>query len=61
VDILVLLGMVLNLAVLCWLIWAMATRRIGLTHWTPGRQQRRYGGLSPQARAAAEKVKRLSG
>ncbi len=112
VDIVVLLGMVLNIAALCWLIWAMATRRIGLTHWTPGRQQRRigarrraraeamtqqqrldaalsrgpyrpqsapppderarasqelleaaerYGGLSPQARAAAERVERLSG
>src|SRR5580698_8616727 len=95
VDIVVLLGMVLNIAALCWLIWAMATRRIGLTHWTPARQQRRldaalshgpyrpqpapppderarasqelleaaerYGGLSPEARAAAEKVKRLSG
>ena len=34
VDIVVLLGMVLNIAALCWLIWAMATRRIGLTHWT---------------------------
>jgi hypothetical protein len=112
VDIVVLLGMVLNLATLCWLIWAMATRRIGVTHWAPARQQsrtgarrraraeamaqqqrldaalshgpyrpqpapppgeqararqelleaaERYGSLSPQARAAAEKVKRLSG
>jgi hypothetical protein len=110
-DIVVLLGIVLNLAALCWLIWAMATRRIGVTHWAPARQQRstgakrraraeamtqqqrldtalshgpyrpepapppdqqararqelleaaeRYGSLSPQARAAAERVKRLS-
>ena len=112
VDLVVLLGMVLNIAALCWLVWAMATRRIGVTHWAPGRRQRRigakrraraaamaqqqrldaalsrgpyrpqpapppdqqararqelleaaerYGSLSPQARAAAEKVKRLSG
>jgi hypothetical protein len=76
-DIVVLLGMALNLATLCWLIWAMATRRIGVTHWAPARQQgrigarrarqelleaaERYGSTSPQARAAAEKVKRLSG
>jgi hypothetical protein len=112
VDIVILLGMVLNVATLCWLIWAMATKRIGVTHWAPARQQslfgprqrtraeaalqqqrldaalsrgpyraqpdppaderararqelleaaERYGALSPQARAAAEKVKRLSG
>jgi hypothetical protein len=114
VDIVVLLGMVLNLATLCWLIWAMATRRIGVTHWAPARQEgrigarrraraeavaqqqrldaalshgpyrpqsssgpppgererarqelleaaERYGSQSPQARAAAEKVRRLSG
>jgi hypothetical protein len=112
VDIVVLLAMVLNFATLCWLIWAMATGRIGLTHWTPARDRRRvgarrraraeamaqqqrldaalshgpyrarpapppdeqararqelleaaerYGGLSAQARAAAEKVKRFSG
>jgi type VI protein secretion system component VasK len=112
--IVVLLGMVLNLATLCWLIWAMVTRRIGVTHWAPARQESRtrtrrraraeamaqqqrldaalshgpyrpepqpapppgeqararqelleaaeqYGSLSPQARAAAEKVRRLSG
>jgi hypothetical protein len=112
VDVVVLLGMAANLATLCWLIWAMATKRIGVTHWAPARQQslfgprqvtraeaalqqqrldaalshgpyraqpdpppderararqelleaaERYGALSPQARAAAEKVKRLSG
>jgi hypothetical protein len=111
VDIAVLLGMVLNIATLCWLVWAMVTRRIGVTHWAPARQSlfaarrrtraeartqqqrldaalshgpyrpesapppdeqararqelleaaERYGSLSPQARAAAEKVKRLPG
>jgi hypothetical protein len=113
VDIGVLAGMVLNIATLCWLVWAMATRRIGVAHWVPARQQsrigarkraraeammqqqrldaalsrgpyrprsappppderararqelleaaERYGSLSPQARAAAEKVKRLPG
>lgn len=117
VDIAVLLGLVVNVATLCWLVWAMATRRIGLSHWTPSQQQHqigakriaarraraeamkqqrleaalshgsyrpeptvppgsdelararqelleaieRHGGLSPQARAAAEKAKGLSG
>jgi hypothetical protein len=113
VNVVVLLGMVLNIAALCWLIWAMATRRIGVAHWTPARRQSRigakrraraealvqqqrldaalshgpyrpetpapasderararqelldaaeeYGALSPQARAAADRAKRLRG
>jgi hypothetical protein len=116
VEIGVLLGMALNFATLCWLVWAMATGRIGVAHWTPARQPRwlerraaararaealtqqqrleaalshgpyrpgtaeppasdgrararqelleaveRHGGLSPQARAAAEKAKRYPG
>jgi hypothetical protein len=51
VDVVVLLGMVLNVAALCWLIWAMATRRIGVTHWAPARQESRMGA---RRRARAE-------
>jgi hypothetical protein len=114
VVIAVVLSMVVNLATLCWLAWAVITRRVGLLHWVPNRpvgkraaarraqaeataqQQRleaalshgryraetaeppasdeltrarqelleaieRHGGLSPQARAAAERAKRLRG
>jgi hypothetical protein len=52
VDIVVLLGMVLNIATLCWLVWAMATRRIGVTHWAPNGEQRRIG-AKRRARAEA--------
>jgi hypothetical protein len=59
VDIGVLLGMVLNVATLCWLVWAMATRRIGVAHWTPSRQQRRIGAKRRARKEARTQQQRL--
>jgi len=59
VDIVVLLGMVLNIATLCWLIWAMATKRIGVTHWVPARQRSLFGPRQPTRAEAALQQQRL--